>query len=279
MKCWGPSVRNVIKLETNQLTAKDLYASATAAAETFIAHPEEVAQSVVGYGRDFSHVPHSLFTIRPRALDAEGRSGAVPHILTDNLLAIFTSAIARASAVRRSILFGFLTSHTWTRPIYGHVYESFMHARIAAHPTSPALIAVSDDAIPLEIPVCKIVPLNSISNLRSANKHQVPFCWRPTSDSWTTIDCIVCTVWNVIFISATIRDHHDAKIRGITDVLDNLPATFLRNRKLHFVWVTAKEMVGLGDPQLAKVGGDGGTDIGNFFESSDISTGLFSLSR
>ena len=36
---------------------------------------------------------------------------------------------------------------------------------------------------------------------------------------------------------------------------------------VHFVWVTTKEIVGLGDSQLAKIGGDGWADVGDVFKS------------
>jgi hypothetical protein len=92
-----------------------------------------------------------------------------------------------------------------------------------------------DSKLPqLVIPVCtQHIPLCGLSRLTQAYEYELPFFWRPTNQSFTSVDSILCTL-----IHSTVSSKHDAKPEGIRSVHDSLPKEFWRERKWVFVFIT-----------------------------------------
>jgi hypothetical protein len=66
----------------------------------------------------------------------------------------------------------------------------------------------------------------------------LPFYWRPTDQSFTSVDSILCTKTEGILIQSTVSPKHDAKPEGIQSVHDSLPKGFWKKRKWAFVFIT-----------------------------------------
>src|SRR5690348_12348419 len=83
---------------------------------------------------------------------------------------------------------------------------------------------------------------------------QVPatFYWYTTSRPLTSVDAIICTNKEIIFIQVTVGVVHDVKVEGLNDILHSLPKQFLCKCDLCLVFITDTEerAVGLQSQKL-----------------------------
>ena len=238
-RTWGPSARACIKLVRRQQTVAQLTQDASDTAAKFASNPEQLFRLVSGYYSD--DVSSVLFAVRPEKLLPESRDVIRAQIPTYHLNGILALAVARFDAAQQSLFFGQISSHPWTKSSAGWIFEKFVHIRLTS-PSAPPLTCVSaNNATTLSIPVCRTVhPLSGKTVLRDANKYTLPFYWRPTSSSFTSIDGMVCTDSSIFLVQATVASKHDVKVSGLDTIYDSLPAKF-RQRNWCLVFITPTE--------------------------------------
>ena len=188
---------------------------------------------------DAPKVSRVLFALRPKS--PQTRSVPCAELATSHLQGFVIRAAAGLELVRQSEFFALISTHPWFKGSAGNVYEKFVHVRLIAHPSAQPLIGIpADSKLPqLVIPVCtQHIPLGGLSRLTKANEYKLPFYWRPTNQSFTSVNSILCTERAGIFIQSTISPKHDAKPEGIQSVHDSLPKGFWRKRKWAFVFIT-----------------------------------------
>jgi hypothetical protein len=188
---------------------------------------------------DTSEVSHVLFALRPESL--QSRDIPFAEIPTKHLQGFLIRATAELELVKQSQFFSLISTQRWFKGSAGNMFEKFVHVRLTAHPSSQPLIGIpANSQLPqLIIPVCtKRIPLGGLSRLKKANEYDLPFCWRPTNQSYTTVDAIVCTEEGGILIQSTISEQRDAKPEGVHSIHENLPKRFWDARRWAFVFIT-----------------------------------------
>jgi len=199
--------------------------------------PQNVLSSI---GRlDAYKVSHVLFALWPESL--ESRDVASAEIATTHLQGFVIRATAEVELVKQSHFFTTINSHPWFRGSAGSMFEKFVHVRLTAHPSSKPLkgIPANGKLALLNIPVCRNpIPLGGLSRLKGANKYELPFYWRPTNQSFTSVDSLICTKNAGLFIQSTVSHTHDAKPEGLQEIFENLPKQFVASRKWALVFIT-----------------------------------------
>jgi hypothetical protein len=224
-------------LERDIISTASLTVSATSAAKWFVSETESMLSSIAEL--DASTVSHVLFALRPQS--PQKRDIPFAELATSHLQGFVIRAAAKLELVRQSHFFALISQHPWFKGSAGNFYEKFVHVRLTAHPSAEPLIGIpADNKLPqLVIPVCtQRIPLGGLSRLTKANKYKLPFYWRPTNQSFTSVDSILCTETEGIFIQSTVSPEHDAKAEGIQAVHDSLPKGFWTKRKWAFVFIT-----------------------------------------
>jgi hypothetical protein len=181
-----------------------------------------------------------LFFVRPDKLSADSRSVIRAEIPTKHLKGIVALSVAQIDTAQQSLFFSHISSHPWTKGTACWMYEKFVHIRLAS-PTAPSLMCVPADSASatLMIPVCDIThPLNGKTGLSEANKYSLPFYWRPTSTSFTSIDGIICTNSDIILVQTTVSSQHDVKVLGLDAIRNSLPIGFHQERNFCLVFIT-----------------------------------------
>jgi hypothetical protein len=236
-RSWGPSVRTCIMLVRGHKTVAQLERDASNAAAKFASNPKELFTLVSGYA-DSDDFSNTLFAIKPE--DSESRDTMRACIPTDHLNGILALAVARFDAAQQSLFFGQISSHPWTKGSAGWIFEKLVHMRLMSA-SSPPLICISTSNSTITIPVCDNThPLNGKYALRDANKHELPFYWRPTSTTFTSIDGIVCTDSQIFLIQATVASKHDINEMGLDTIFNGLPVKF-REKLWCLVFITPTE--------------------------------------
>jgi hypothetical protein len=77
-----------------------------------------------------------------------------------------------------------------------------------------------------------------LTHLRQANQFPLPFYFLPSTDNYTSVDCVVCTAHEIIFIQSTVGNKRDVAPSGVQNILENLPIKFAKQRTRCFVFVT-----------------------------------------
>ena len=236
-KTWGPSARTCIHLERGIETTASIGVAATSAAWTFVSDTASMLSSIAGL--DASNVSHDLFALGPES--PQKRDVPFGELATSHLQGFVIRAAAKLELVRQSQFFALISKHPWFKGFAGNFYEKFVHVRLTAHPSAKPLIGIpADSKLPqLVIPVCtQHIPLGGLSRLTKANEYELPFYWRPTNQSFTSINSILCTETEGILIQSTVSPEHDVKPEGIQSIRDYLPKGFWRKRKWAFVFIT-----------------------------------------
>jgi len=217
-------------------TVAQLEQDASDAAAKFASNPEKLFRLVSGFGSD--DVSHVLFAVRPENLLPASRAVIRARIPTNHLNGILALAVARFDAAQQSLFFGQISSHPWTTGSAGWIFEKFVHIRLTSL-SSPPLTCVSANNATITIPVCHTVrPLNCKTALGNVNNYNLPFYWRPTSSSFTSIDGIVCTDSDIFLVQATVASKHDVKVSGLKTIYYNLPTMFRNKRNWRLVLIT-----------------------------------------
>lgn len=166
--------------------------------------------------------------MRPKKLSADSRGAVRAQVPSKHLNGIIALAVARFDAAQQSLFFSQISSHPWTKGSVGWMFEKFVHVRLTSAFATPLTCVPANDATAtLTIPVCAITrPLNGKTGLSKANKYTLPFYWRPTSSSFTSINSIICTGSDIILVQATVASQHDVKVSGLDAIRDGLPAKF-----------------------------------------------------
>ena len=203
----------------------------------FVSDPENMLSSIAAL--DASKVSHVLFALRPQSLQT--RDVPFAELATSHLQGFVIRAAAELELVRQSHFFALISKHPWFKGTVGNFYEKFVHVRLTAQPYAQPLIGIpADSKLPqLVIPVCtRHIPLGRLFRLAQAYEYELPFYWRPTNQSFASVDSILCTKTEGIFIQSTVSTKHDAKPEGIQSVHNYLPNGFWRQRKWAFVFIT-----------------------------------------
>ena len=240
-KTWGPCARTCIDLVKGHLMVDEHSDNVSIAAGKFASDPRQLFRLITQFDSD--EVSHVLFFVRPVKLSADSRSAIRAEIPTKHLKGIIALSVAQIDAAQQSLFFSQISSHPWTKGPAGWMYEKFVHIRLAS-PAAPSLMCIpADNASPnLMIPVCDITrPLNGKTGLREANKYPLPFYWRPTSTSFTSIDGIICTDSDIILVQATVSSQHGVKVSGLDAIRNGLPVGFCEERNFCLVFITPTE--------------------------------------
>lgn len=235
----GPSLRVCIDLERGDLSWRKVEENINLAAQRFVqsANIQDVSDSLY---RDPDGVPHLVFSVRPASLEHDGRQSAVVDIPTNYLKKVVASAFARSDGIKRISFFTQLSRHPKLRGACGYMFELLLRVRLTAHANSDPLVAIpkDPDGSKLNIPVTeRVISLSGITALKQANQHTVPFCWWPTSCTFSPVDAIVCTATDIIFVQSTISQSHNVNIDNLTLTIQNLPERFRQTHRLCFVFV------------------------------------------
>ncbi|KAF8342458.1 hypothetical protein F5887DRAFT_974351 [Amanita rubescens] len=237
---WGPCARTCVKLVEGNLDLDEHRHNVSIAAAKFASDPRKLFGLVTEFNSD--EVSHVLFFVRPEKRSADSASAIRAEVPTKHLSGILALAVARIDAAQQSMFFSLISSHPWTKTPAGWMFEKFVHIRLAST-AAPPLTCVPADVgrDSLLIPVCGITrPLNGITGLREANKYALPFYWRPTSTSFTSIDGIICTDSDIILVQATVSSKHKVKVSGLDAIRNGLPERFQR-RNWCLVFITSTE--------------------------------------
>jgi hypothetical protein len=183
------------------------------AARQFASNPGHMMDLAVGLNFT-DDAPHRLLTVQPQSLKRQGRTTSKANIATRYLLAFVVRALAALDKAHQVQFFSMIRSHPWLKGASGWCFEKFVHVRLIAHPTLKPLHATpaKQDSGSLVIPVCnRFHPLSGVTLLKKANTHSLPFYWRPTSGSFTSLNAIICTAQDIILIQTTVSLTHDVK--------------------------------------------------------------------
>ena len=239
-RTWGPSARTCIKLVRGRQTVAQLEQDASDAAAKFVSNPEQFFRLISGFNSD--DVSHVLFAVRPEKLLLESREVIRARIPTNHLNGILALAVARFAAFQQSLCFGQISPHPWTKGSAGRIFKKFVHIRLTSVSAPPLTCISANNATTLTIPVCRAVrPPDGKTALREANKHKLPFYWRLTPSSFTSIDGIVCTDSDIFLVQATVASKRDIKVSGLDIIYDGLPVKFRQQRNWRLVFITPTE--------------------------------------
>ncbi|KAF8346138.1 hypothetical protein F5887DRAFT_962858 [Amanita rubescens] len=230
-RTWGPCARTCIAMVKGRLTVDEHNRNVSIAAGNSFGLITQF---------DSDEVWDVLFFVRPDKLSADSRSAIRAEIPTKHLRGIVALSVAQIDAAQQSLFFSQISSHPWTKGLADWMYEKFVHIRLTS-PTAPPLMCIpTDEASPtLMIPVCDIIhPLNGKTGLSEANKYSLPFYWRPTSTSFTSINGIICTNSDIILVQATVSSQHDVKVSGLDAIRNGLPVGFCQERNFCLVFIT-----------------------------------------
>jgi len=237
---WGPSACMCIELVQGRQMVTRLEQDASDSTAKFTSHLEQPFRVVSWFSSD--DVLHILFAVRPENLLPESREIISKWILTNHLNGILGLAVARLDAAQQSLFFGQISSHPWTEGSAGWIFEKFIHIRLMSVSAPPLTCVPANNAAIFNIPVCHTThPLNGKTALREANKYNVPFCWRPTSSSFTSIDGIICNNSDIFLVQATVTSKHDVKVSGLDAIYNSLPIGFCQKCNWHLVFITPTE--------------------------------------
>ena len=213
------------------------------AAKQFVVNPGSMLD--FAHGLNFTDdVPYRLLTVRPENLAPEGRETAKAHLPTRYLLGYVMRALATLDIAEQSKFFTLISSHPWMRGAAGWCFEKFVHVRLIAHPSSTPLEATpaKKNSPDLIIPVCKnFIPLGGVTLLAKANKHPLPFYWRPTSTQFTSLDAVICTTKEILLLQTSVAEKHPVEPEGIDEVLSRIPKTFKSCRRICLVFIADSE--------------------------------------
>jgi hypothetical protein len=222
------------------MTVDELKNSATSAARSFVSSPMNMATLLADL--DATKVSHVLFALRPQALDS--RNVPTAEIPTNHLRGFIVRAAAELDVAQQSQFFNEISAHPWFKGSAGYVFEKFVHVRLLTNLSSKPLEAIpARPGLPrLIIPACKnVIPLGGLSRLKEANKYTLPFYWRPTSQSFTSVDAVICTKPDILFVQSTVAPKHGAKPEGVDNILDHLPVKFRDARNWCLIFITDTE--------------------------------------
>ena len=240
-RTWGPCARTCVMLVQGHLKVDQHRRTVSIAADKFASDPHQLIGSVTQFDSD--EVSHVLFFVRPEKHSAGSRSEIRAEIPTNHLNGIVALAVARIDGARQSLFFTQISSHPWTKTLASWMFEKFVHIRLTST-AAPSLMCVpADDATAnLMIPICATThPLNGKTGLSAANKHTLPFYWRPTSTSFTSIDGIICTDTDITLVQAIVSLQHDVKVSGLDVIRNGLPAKFSQAHNWCLVFITSTE--------------------------------------
>lgn len=243
-RTWGPSARTCIDLERGSLESAQIEADVQESAHQFVSEARSMLMSL-GALNPKNQYSHALFALRPRQLEVKGRSVSRALIPTHHLLSfVGTAAAAALDAAQQCHLFSFLCEHPWLRGSGGYFYKKFVHARLSVNRSCELLVIVPADrgSPDLTLPaLATFNQLNGLPRLKKANEHRLPFYWRPTSNSFSSVDAIICTAREIILLQSVVSPAHNIKIEGLENILKVLPVGFRSARRLCLVFVTDTE--------------------------------------
>lgn len=237
-RTWGPSARTCINLVRGDLKVDEHMRSVSIAAAEFAADPHRLFRLVAQFDSD--DVSHLLFAVRP---EEHSRGMVKAQVPTKHLNGIIALAVARFDAAQQSLFFTRISSHPWTKEPASWMFEKFVHIQlVSTFSTQFTCVPADNTTETLTIPVCTVThPLNGTTGLSEANKYTLPFYWRPTSTSFTSINGIICTDSDMVLIQATVSSRHDVKVAGLGAIRDGLPVKFRRERNWRLILITPSE--------------------------------------
>jgi hypothetical protein len=166
----------------------------------------------------------------------------IAKIATDRLVGIVLAQVTWLDAVQQAQFFSMISSHPWLKSPLGNFYEKLVHVRLTADPNAVPLPCLMEDGSSLSIPVVpNVVPVSGSSNLSDANTNVLPFYWRPVSQTFTSLDALVCTREAIFLIQSTVSSKHDMKKTGLDFIRDNIPSKFWESRRQYLVFVAPHE--------------------------------------
>ena len=238
---WGPSARICVQLTRKLWEEVQLQTDAEVAAEEFVKSPNAIEMETKS-----RVASHSLFTTLP----TDNRASYILRVETPYLRRLVAKKMAQLDANEQVSFYVRASKHIWFRGTLGYIFEKFVYAWLYSDPAEGELRCTAADP-PNEDPEENKDPeelvlkspgravLESISgatSLKDANKlakanDQKPFGWIPTSQSFPSIDAIVCTEDRIFTIQATIASTHSTNVAGFELVKQNLPVRFRRQRE------------------------------------------------
>jgi len=107
----------------------------------------------------------------------------------------------------------------------------------------PPLTGIGVDGT-LNIPVTtQVLMLESATALKTIAQHPTPFAYWPISPDFKSINSIICTAKEIIFVLSTVGKSgtHAVDIPGLQDVIRHIPSRFAQSRHWCFVFVSDQE--------------------------------------
>jgi len=119
-----------------------------------------------------------------------------------------------------------------------------LHVRLTTDPAAASLTCIPKGKKPLvSIPVVSnVVSLSGSSNLQAANQNEIPFYWRPVSQTFTAI---IVTLKMIFLLRSTVSPRHGLKKQGLDFIRQHIPESFWKNRRCMIVFITPDEERGL----------------------------------
>jgi hypothetical protein len=176
-----------------------------------------------------------LFSIHPMS---NSREDMMAMIATEYILDIVLEQVTWLNAVQQSEFFTMISENPWLKSPLGNFYEKLMHVRLTADPTAAPLMCTSTTEAPIPVPVVSnVVSLSGSSNLKDANRNNLPFYWRPVSQTFTSLDAIICTQEKIFLLQTTVSSKHRLKIHGLNFIRQHIPTRFWVERQCCLVFV------------------------------------------
>ena len=207
------------------------------------------------YKLDFSPFsPFSLGGIFPSHLSLQGftlpnspaRSRATKvktRYLRGLVRGLVADQIAQLDAAEQVSFYVRTSKHIWFKGTLGYIFEKFVYAWLHSNPDGSRLLCTAANApdsenLYLRPPGSRKVMTLSDTALKQAKKFGIPFGLIPYSQSFPSLDAIVCTEDHIITIQATVASTHSTKEQGFLMVKNNLPVRFRRNREWCHLFIT-----------------------------------------
>jgi hypothetical protein len=227
---WGPSVRTCFDLAEGNLSLETMEVNTSRAALKFA----KTKLPVPG-DSDPADVFNMLFSIHPMTSSREDMKAM---ITTEHILDIVLEQVTWLDAAQQSEFFSMISGHPWLKSPLGNFYEKLTLVRLTADPTAAPLMCTSTTEAPIPMPVVpNVISLSGSSNLKDANQNNLPFYWRPVSQTFTSLDAIICTPEKIFLLQTTVSSKHSLKIQGLNFIREHIPTRFWGERQCCLVFI------------------------------------------
>jgi hypothetical protein len=236
LKKWGPNAYTCIQLARGVLTEHELQYHAEIAALEFAKNPTAMTPETKS---EFTF--YTLFTARP--IDEEKRFTYVLRVETQYLRDHVVDKVAQLGRIDMQVSFYSQASRS---PRFegsmGYVFEKFVYAWLSSNPAERELVCRAADPNAVERIRLKPIGRDRLHIITGTKRlgeakepeDKLPFGWILASESFPSVDAIVCVDTHVITIQLTTTSNHYANEKDLGQIKECLPDKIRNTPRIHY---------------------------------------------